>query len=178
MGLLGSCFGACFGGLGSGIPGALQEGSLWGQQRGAAVPGGWQTVPDDVLQAVLEYLAPGEVAVARLTCRHWRLTLSCCSTHLTLPTRFLGAKGARGVLKRAGQVFPGARQVTLTHANGWCDPVQVRAAHSGAPAQAGPARMVLLCGSAGLLWVDGGVREVAWLRGAELAAAGRWRLPP
>jgi hypothetical protein len=40
--------------------------------------------------------------------------------------RFLSAKGARGALKRAGQVFPGVHHVTLTHANGWCDPVQVR----------------------------------------------------
>ncbi|WIA41453.1 hypothetical protein OEZ86_005030 [Tetradesmus obliquus] len=128
MGLLGSCLGACFGGPGSGISGGLQEpGSLRGQQRGAAAaPCGWQTVPDDVLQAVLEYLSPAEVAVARLTCRHWRLTLSCYTRTLHLPMRFLSSKGARGALARAGQVFPGVREVTLSHAAGWCDPMQAR----------------------------------------------------
>lgn len=40
--------------------------------------------------------------------------------------RFLSTKAARGALRRAGQVFPGAQQVTLCHANGWCDPVQAR----------------------------------------------------
>lgn len=40
--------------------------------------------------------------------------------------RFLSTKPARGALRRAGQVFPGAQQVTLFHANGWCDPVQAR----------------------------------------------------
>jgi hypothetical protein len=63
-----------------------------------------------------------------------RLTCVLCAAWLPLraaaaaaaAARFLGVKGARGVLKRAGQVFPGVRQVTLTHANGWCDPVQVR----------------------------------------------------
>lgn len=46
---------------------------------------------------------------------------------LCLFVRFLGARNARSVLRRAGAVFPGVLQVTLFHANGWCDPVQVGA---------------------------------------------------
>lgn len=73
-----------------------------------------------------EYLAPADVCAARLACRHWRSSLSAYTPALTLPTRLLGAKGARVMLTRAGAVFPSAGAVTLLHTGAWCDPVQVR----------------------------------------------------
>jgi len=54
-----------------------------------AVSENWQSVPDDVLQAMQAYLSPADVAVARLTCRHWRMMLSCYTPALTLPTRYV-----------------------------------------------------------------------------------------
>jgi hypothetical protein len=53
-----------------------------------AVKDDWQSVPDDVLQAMVAYLSPADVAVARRVCRHWRCMLSCYTTALTLPTRY------------------------------------------------------------------------------------------
>lgn len=53
----------------------------------------WQSVPDDVLQAMVAYLRPADVAIARLVCRHWRRMLSCYTPALTLPTRYAASAG-------------------------------------------------------------------------------------
>jgi hypothetical protein len=55
--------------------------------RGTSSADCWQSVPDDVLQAMVSYLSPCDVALARLVCRHWRCILSCYTPALTIPTR-------------------------------------------------------------------------------------------
>jgi hypothetical protein len=79
-------------------------------------------------QAVLPYLHPSDVQAARLACRNWRLTLSAGISELHLPLGFLAGRGAVSTLRRAGKGFPALKALQLRHANGWCDPVQVRGA--------------------------------------------------
>ena len=77
------------------------------QQQLAAGCSPWVDVPDDVLQRILDRMAPSALRVLRLVCRGWEAAVSRQLRHLR-PCELVG--------KRLGERFPALRSLDLSNA--------------------------------------------------------------
>ncbi|GBF90611.1 hypothetical protein Rsub_03183 [Raphidocelis subcapitata] len=116
----------CFGCFGCGTPDLESRLEDLNCRSGYVTASSWDSVPQDVLLAVGPYLSAAARRSCRLACRNWRLTFSADVPELRLPLAFASSPAAAGALRRVAGGFPSLARLQLSHADGWCDPVQAR----------------------------------------------------